>query len=133
MKLQAHRGDRIPGWRWENFTPDEFASDNGAIELETDFLDRLQELRRRFKRPMVVTSGYRTPEHNQRVAKTGAKGPHTTGRAVDIRVTHAKARYQLIALAIDCGFTGIGVGKGFVHLDDIRDNPDIPRPAVWTY
>lgn len=138
MKLIVASADQLrqlgaSAWPWENFRPSEFSSDGGRLEIETDFLDRLQELRRRFKRPMVITSGYRTPAHNQRVAKTGPAGPHTTGRAADIKVTTARDRYDLIALAIDCGFTGIGVGATFVHLDDIRDNPTIPRPAIWVY
>ncbi|MEO5330361.1 MAG: D-Ala-D-Ala carboxypeptidase family metallohydrolase, partial [Magnetococcus sp. THC-1_WYH] len=50
-------------------------------------MDRLENLRREFNRPMPVSSGYRCPMHNARVSKTGFSGPHTTGQAVDIVIS----------------------------------------------
>lgn len=135
IEAEARGAISLNGWRWPNFSPAELASrDTGRLEIETGFLDRLQELRSRYKRPMVITSGYRTPEENARKSTTGKTGPHTTGRAVDVKVTNAKDRYDLIALALDCGFTGIGVATSFIHLDDVpKGDPVIPRPAVWVY
>ncbi len=135
MRIRTADGVTPDGWRWPHFSVQELASrDTGILEMESEFLDRLQELRARFKRPMIITSGYRTPEENARKSTTGHTGPHTTGRAVDVKVTNAKDRYELIALALDCGFTGVGVAKSFIHLDDVpKGNPVIPRPAVWVY
>lgn len=134
MRIEAKRAADVTAWRWPDFQPSEFASgDDGSIVVETEFLDRLQELRTRYGRPMALSSGYRTPAHNMKESTTGPKGPHTTGRAVDVKVAGGKNRFLLVALAIECGFTGIGVAKTFVHLDDITDNPAIPRPAVWSY
>lgn len=90
-----------------------------------------------FGRPLPIVSGYRTPEHNQQVSDTGANGPHTQGRAADIKVYGADA-LELIALAVAAGFTGIGVQqKGpmssrFLHCDDL-EAPDYPRPGCWSY
>jgi hypothetical protein len=43
----------------------------------------------------------------------------------------------VLRAALNAGFTGIGVkqkGKGrFIHLDDIEDSGDRPRPWVWSY
>lgn len=125
-----------PAWRWPNFQPSEFRSANdpaGRVEIETDFMDRLQRLRTMFGRPMIINSGYRSPAYNDKVSTTGLHGPHTTGRAVDVKVLDSSTRFLLVTLAIECGFTGIGIAKTFVHLDDIINNPKIPRPMLWLY
>lgn len=130
----------IPGgfWMWPHFAPRELADKNsGSIVVETDFLDRLERLRVAYGRPMIINSGYRTPEHNAIVSTTGEDGPHTTGRAVDVRVYGSYA-LDLIRRALDFGFTGVGVAQNgsmtsrFVHLDDL-DAPAYPRPTIWTY
>ena len=59
----------------------------------------------------------------------------STGRAADVAV-HGVDALRLLQLALQCGFTGIGVqqkgGGRFIHLDDIS-NGYLPRPALWTY
>lgn len=101
--------------------------------MHPDFLDDLQALRTAFGAAMPVTSGYRCPEHNAKISKTGPTGPHTTGRAVDIGLGGASA-LVLVKLALEHGFTGLGVNqKGvgrFIHLDKIIDGP---RPNIWSY
>jgi hypothetical protein len=126
----------VTDWRWPNFRPEE--ADGGVARLEPTFLDRLQDLRTAFGWPMMVTSAYRTPVHNAWVSSTGLTGPHTTGRAVDIAIFGDRA-YQLVTLATQRGFTGIGLNqkgalaKRFIHLDDLTDAPGCPRPRLWTY
>lgn len=120
-------------WRWPNFTPAEFAcSCCGVVRVSEDFMDRLQSVRTRSAVPMPVSSGYRCPAHNSNFSSTGDSGPHTTGRAVDIAVSHESA-FVVLDLALDAGFTGIGVnqkGTGrFLHLDDLENN----RPRIWSY
>jgi hypothetical protein len=78
----------------------------------------------------------RCPEHNAKVSSTGYAGPHTTGRAIDIGVSHGRA-LELVRMALTSGFTGIGINqKGnarFIHLDDIPDGEGQPRPTIWSY
>jgi uncharacterized protein YcbK (DUF882 family) len=80
---------------------------------------------------MIVTSGYRCPEHNQNVSSTGPDGPHTTGKAVDIGVSGTDA-YDLALLAMQMGVKGIGInqkGTGrFIHFDFAR-----PQFTIWSY
>lgn len=69
-------------------------------------------------RPLVLTSGYRCPEHNKAVG--GAEHSfHMQGLAVDISTVGFAPgeREKLIAYAKDYGFTGIGIGSNFIHLD----------------
>jgi len=127
-------------WPYKNFKPEEFASNgNGEVLVVPSFMDKLQLLRDKYGRPMLISSGYRDPAYNSRVSSTGTKGPHTTGRAVDVQVFGKKA-FALIALAGALGFTGCGVAqKGshrarFIHLDDLmpEDGHSI-RPWIWSY
>lgn len=119
------------------FRPSEFSCKHcGANRMQESYLLLLDELRHRYGKPLVVTSGYRCPEYNARVSSTGLRGPHTTGCAADLRVTRTDA-YIVLQLALEMGFTGIGVAqKGtnrFVHLDTLLPAPGRPRPTVWSY
>src|SRR5690606_7476037 len=80
----------------------------GRAEMNPTFLAALDRLRERYGKPLVVTSGYRCPSYNSKVSSTGPTGPHTTGKAADLRVDRGDA-YRLLKLALDAGFTGIGV------------------------
>lgn len=104
--------------------------------IEADFVQRLDILRAQLGFPLIVSSGYRCPIHNQEVSHTGATGPHTTGRAADLAISRGQA-YALIGAALGSHFTGIGVSqKGdarFIHLDDLQNAPGQPRPTVWSY
>jgi zinc D-Ala-D-Ala carboxypeptidase len=127
------KADEVDGWRWQNFTPAEFAcSCCGTVYVSESFMDRLQALRSRSGVPMPISSGYRCPDHNATVSGTGRDGPHTTGRAADVAVSRQSA-FIILGLAFDEEFTGIGVkqkGNGrFLHLDDLDHN----RPALWSY
>lgn len=99
-------------------------------------MKRIELLRLAFGNPMIVSSAARCPKHNIDVSETGENGPHTTGRAIDFSVSGADAR-KLVHLAIEYGFTGIGVNqkgdKRFVHVDDLADGIGQPRPWIWTY
>lgn len=105
--------------------------------MDDGFMQRLERLRDNIKISMPVTSAYRCPKHNLDVSTTGPAGPHTTGRAIDIRVCGEEAFY-LVEAAFYFGFTGVGLmqhgpsPRRFVHLDDLS-SPDYPRPRVWSY
>lgn len=122
---------------WKNFNLAEFECLHcGKNEIDPDFVDKLQTLRDACGFPLIITSGYRCPEHNQAVSSTGPDGPHTTGRAVDIHVYGFRAMDFLSkALALKL-FTGIGIkqhgNSRFVHLDDLP-SPAYPRPTIWSY
>jgi zinc D-Ala-D-Ala carboxypeptidase len=104
----------------------------GRNEMQPSFMAMLQQLRNRYGRPMRITSGYRDPSHpvEARKATTGA---HTSGLACDVAVSGRDA-YDLVRLALELGFTGIGIQqKGnsrFIHLDTLRA---VNRPSIWSY
>lgn len=103
--------------------------------MNDDFMDAIINLRTQLNFPFVISSAYRCPNHNNDVSSTGFTGPHTTGKALDIRIDGTGARVLLNA-AIAHGFEGIGInqsgprGRRFIHLDMFE------RPAgqvVWSY
>ncbi len=110
----------------------------GQDEMDRQFMARLIGLRQAFGRALPASSAFRCPTHNANVSATGRAGPHTTGRAVDIRI-HGAGAFKLVELAYRFGMTGIGVGqKGpfdsrIIHLDDLEASPAGPRPWIWTY
>lgn len=117
---------------YPNFTEAEFrCRHTGQCNMHPDFMKKLQHLRAVFGKPMTVTSGFRHPSHPAEARKQ-VPGEHTTGRAADIAITGPDA-LRMIKLAIDLGFTRIGVqqkGEGrFIHLGD---NPTFP-PGIWSY
>jgi uncharacterized protein YcbK (DUF882 family) len=127
---------------YANFSEREFAckgfakglcSCGGLAKMDPQFMDKLQRTRNLFGRPMVVNSGYRCPEYNVLVSKkkTGSSGPHTTGRAADIKVA-SPAVVTLISAALAADMLGFGPlqhgpyrGR-YLHLDDLRRR-------LWTY
>lgn len=124
--------------RWRFFNRAEFACKHcGRNEIDPAFVDLLDQLRAKVGIPLRVSSGYRCPAHNQAVSTTGPRGPHTTGKAVDLAVDRGAAYLALAeALAMDC-FSGIGLkqhGAGrFIHLDILEEPAHRPRPTIWTY
>lgn len=133
--------DIEPNWeeRWPNFTAEELrCRGTGQLLLVPTSLDRLQAIRTGLGFAFTVTSAGRAPEYNAIVSSTGRNGPHTTGRAWDIKMFGEEA-YRLICAAHGHGFTGIGVkqhgeySKRFIHLDDLSNGPGVPRPWCWSY
>ena len=90
-----------------------------AVNLcQQSLLDALEAFRAIAGKPVIVTSGYRCPEHNKAVG--GAKNSqHTQGLAADIKVTGLTAA-QLEAIARQVpAIHGIGRNdhRGFLHVD----------------
>jgi hypothetical protein len=105
-------------WRWPNFSPAEIACrGTGQIKLHPEALDKLQALRDRLGKPLIVRSAYRSPEHNRAVG--GApRSKHMDGTAFDIAMSnHDPAAFEAAARAV--GFLGFGFypRSGFIHID----------------
>ncbi|MFA5559449.1 MAG: glucosaminidase domain-containing protein [Methanofastidiosum sp.] len=83
-----------------------------------DMAEELQIVRDYIGSPIIITSGYRTPDWNKRVG--GVKNSyHTQGLAVDIRVNGMPPYDLAIYVAKLTVFRGFGVNlkKNFVHCD----------------
>jgi zinc D-Ala-D-Ala carboxypeptidase len=125
--------------RWKFFSEDELrCKGTGEIHMDELFMDMLVSLRERLKQPMSISSGYRSESHNIAIGGS-TKSAHLKGCAVDIVCSGHKA-FEIVRLALELGFTGIGVKqnglheKRFIHLDTMpKKSISIPRPWIWSY
>ena len=81
---------------YTNFTEKELACKcgvcgKGAADMSPSFMAKLEAIREACGFPLPVTSGFRCQAHNAKVSGTGLHGPHTTGHAVDIRISREQA------------------------------------------
>ena len=105
-------------WRWKNFSPAEIACRaSGSLRINEAALDKLQALRDRMGKPLIVRSAYRSPAHNQAVGGA-SRSKHLDGAAFDIAMTnHDPVAFEEAASAV--GFKGFGFysRSGFMHID----------------
>lgn len=108
-------------------SPDALGS--GKRYMDKDFLLALDAARELAGVPFIITSGYRTANHNAKVG--GVEGSsHTKGLAADIACTTDKNRSLIIHALLEVGFTRIGIAKTFIHADlDSTKNAH----RIWLY
>ncbi len=125
---------------WQYFSEDELQCRCGCgkADMDPNFMKKLIALREYLDFPLLITSAYRCPQHNMKVSKTGANGPHTTGRAIDIAVFGEQA-FNLLRYAPCFDFNGIGINQKnqlqqrFIHIDDLNKEHGVQRPWIWGY
>lgn len=102
----------------KNFKPSELACKHCQEEKPNgELLAVLELVREHFKAPVVVTSGYRCPDHNANVGGAPAS-KHIDGTAADIKVKGV-APFKVFNY-IDSIFPrtyGIGLYSSWVHID----------------
>ncbi|MCG6560467.1 D-Ala-D-Ala carboxypeptidase family metallohydrolase [Ruegeria sp. 1NDH52C] len=105
-------------WRWPNFSSAEIACrGTGKLLINEGALDKLQALRDRLGKPLIVRSAYRSPEHNKAVGGA-TRSKHMEGAAFDIDMAnHDPVAFEAAARAV--GFLGFGFypRSGFIHVD----------------
>lgn len=121
------------GWdAIKHFKPVEFRSpdapDSGYL-MDLAFVAKLDKLRDLANIPLIIVSGYRTKEHNDKVGGVYTSA-HTSGHAVDISAYDSKTRFEIMKAAFTLGFRRIGVGSSFVHVDD---SILLPQDVAWVY
>jgi zinc D-Ala-D-Ala carboxypeptidase len=119
---------------YEFFSDKELTCQCGCDQMLMDpkFMAHIVEGRRALDFAFVVSSGYRCPEHNNKISSTGYNGPHTTGRAIDIRAG-SRQKALIIDYFRDVGFSRFGVARSFIHLDDLTRPDGFAENVVWTY
>lgn len=109
------------------FKPEEFKCDGKTVldNMDAGFLAKLVTLRERCGFPFVLNSSYRTPAKNKNVGGA-TDSMHLRGRAVDIAVSGAISRWELIRHATSMGLS-VGIMENAVHVDDR------PQPVAFHY
>ena len=114
------------------FKPEEFDSPDmpgsGLSNMQPTFITKLVIARKLAGTPFKVNSGYRSPAHNKKVG--GVKdSSHIKGWAADIACTDS-TRFQIVSALIDAGFSRIGIGRTYIHMDM---DPAKPKDQMWHY
>ncbi|MCT4593599.1 MAG: D-Ala-D-Ala carboxypeptidase family metallohydrolase [Anaeromicrobium sp.] len=114
----------------KNFSISEFVCKEGKKEVLCDYklIEKLQKLRDKINKPITINSGYRSKTYNKKVGGS-PKSQHLLGKAADI-VTKGIDKEKIKEIAIELGFTGIGLYDIFVHLD-VRNNPHPRGYSFW--
>lgn len=99
----------------KEFAQKDFRCDK--VIVDTELIDVLEDIRAHFNKPVIVTSGYRTPEYNAKIG--GVKNSqHTKGTAADIKVSDTPARrVQKYLKDKYPNKYGIGSYLTFTHID----------------
>lgn len=101
----------------DNFSLKEFESpDTHEILLDPELIKKLEQLRSFIGQPLIINSGYRTPEHNKAVGGS-PKSQHMRGTAADIRLVPGLTVDEMAVLAEKAGFDGIGKYEWGIHVD----------------
>ena len=106
-----------------------------SVNMCPDFLQRLDRARGFSESKFIITSGYRTVEHN---AAIGSKSDnHPSGKAADIAATSSRDIYNIINALLKAGFNRIGINfdKKFIHVDSNgTDMGGTKSPnVIWHY
>ena len=103
----------------KHFKVREFACKDGsqAVFIDTHLVAILDILRNKIGKPVIITSGYRTPEWNTKCG--GAKySYHMRGMAADIRINKMTPKQVASILnGIIPNECGIIVYSGWIHID----------------
>lgn len=126
------------------FTEAEFVDAmTGRLELQAGFIDDLDELRKKYGRPMVVTHGCRSDEKLEWLIRRGYaaskdsfhlmdnKKYKTKTCALDIARPNAVDLHWLMKWAIYLDWS-VGIGNTFIHLDRRVAYTKKP-PVFYTY
>ena len=101
----------------------------GSLFVRPALLDALETVREFAGVPLVITSGYRCPEHN---AAAGGKpdSAHLTGEAADIFIPGNKDRFRILQAVFQYGPSRVGIGRDFIHIDV---SSTLPQETCWGY
>lgn len=115
----------------KHFSEHEFQKVSCSIaDLDPSSLRRLDAARDVAGIPFIITSAYRSKEHELAQGRSG-NSAHTRGRAFDIACSTDRERAIIVRAAVKVGFTRIGIAHSFIHLDD--DVHCLPSPRLWLY
>lgn len=118
--------------KYPNFKKAEFdCKATGENNMQHEFMEKLQAIRREYGKPMQITSGFRSVKHPIEAKKSHSNGEHTQGFCADVACENSTERFRLVQLALKHGITRIGVAKTFLHLG--IGGAGLPNNVIWEY
>ena len=145
-KVETMKSNEVT-WDFKYFTPSELSckcekcTPYGELGVSFKLVEKLEQLRKLYKLPIKINSGFRCKDHPLTISRPESKGisSHAKGLAADISAITSRERYALVQLIMKHDlFSRIGVsGKGrdeskdgFIHVDIDRDKSD---QLIWVY
>lgn len=109
----------------EHFKLKEFACANSeAVIISENLCYMLEAIRAHFGKPVIVNSGYRTPEYNAKVGGA-VQSQHMLGMAADIKISGVKpSDIASYARTLMPNYGGIGIYSAFTHIDVRTERAD---------
>lgn len=98
-------------------------------QMNGEFLDLLNQAREISAIPFIPTSAFRSIEHELAKGRDGTSS-HTKGVAIDLKVVTSRQRYIIVNALLKVGFNRIGIGEGFIHVDNDMDKD---QAVIWEY
>lgn len=100
-----------------NFKIKEFACKDGSetIVIHEEFVQKLQQIRNYFNKPVTINSAYRTREHNKREGGS-SNSYHIKGRAFDLAIAGISPN-EMARYAQSIGINGIICYSWGIHVD----------------
>ena len=126
----------FPPYTWSDskyFKQEEFDSPDligSGQNMSLDFIKKLNELRSLVDLPLLVNSGFRTQARNDSLPRSVKTSAHMAGEAADLYVAASRDRFKIVHAALSLGFTRIGIGSNFVHVDIDKTKP---QEVIWLY
>lgn len=101
-----------------------------TYKLKPELWSILDSIRESCGFPIVLTSGLRTKEENDKLPNSVEDSAHISGLAVDLQCNESIKRFKIVEVALKNGIKRIGIGKTFIHLDIDQSKP---QEVVWLY
>jgi hypothetical protein len=132
------RGDRgTLNFRWAEFvTPDTGGFGGGRVppaearENVRCLMYKLEALRKKLGRPVVVTSGFRSVVYNRRLAGSARNSMHMRGIAADVVVAGVPP-VVVAGMMKTCGLSGVRAYEKHAHGDSRAQSPEYGSPRFW--
>ena len=99
------------------------------VGLEPSLVEMLDTARGLAGLPFIISSGKRTKAQNEKAGGV-EDSAHLQGYAVDLVFKTSDARWKMINSLFKAGFTRIGIGENFIHVDN---DPSKPKQLIWHY
>ena len=123
-------GDEKEKMKYFNYSEFDSPDVQGSGQMmDKRLLNKLDKVREIVGEPIIITSGFRTPAHNESVNGVESSS-HLKGLAVDIAIRHSRMRFKLISALFEVGINRIGIADNFIHIDI---DPDKDKNVIWTY
>lgn len=98
-------------------------------DMDNDFLLLLDRVRESCGIPLILNCAYRSKEWDISKGRNG-NSSHCRGKAVDIRCSNSATAFKIVKAAMDNGISRIGIGNGYVHIDN---DESLPQNVIWNY